>query len=58
MGKSFKKFPKRKVAEPRSIETLTALLHCKGGPMRDRKERRPSEEDRIAIQSSMEDDDD
>ena len=56
MGKTFKKIPKRKQAEPRSIETLTALLHCKGGPMRDRRDRRRSEEDRLAIQSSMEED--
>jgi hypothetical protein len=28
--------PKR----PRSIEVLTALLHCKGSPMRDKRLRR------------------
>lgn len=27
----------------RSIEALTALFHCKGGPMRDKRERRAKE---------------
>ena len=26
-----------------SCETLTALLHCKGGPMRDRRDRKAKE---------------
>ena len=53
MGKTIKRNMKKAPREPRSIETLDALLHCKGGPMRDRCERRPSEETRISIQESL-----
>jgi hypothetical protein len=31
---------RRKQRAPRSIEALTAILHCKGGPMQNRAERR------------------
>ena len=31
----------------RSIEAMTALFHCKGGPMRDRRNRRPMDARRI-----------
>lgn len=58
MSKSYKKNVKRLPPEPRSIEALTALLHCKGGPMRDRRERRTNEVERIAIRQSWDDDDD
>jgi hypothetical protein len=34
---------RREPDEVRSIETLCALTHCKGGPMRDRRERRAKE---------------
>lgn len=37
---------KKKHKKTRSIETLVAILHCKGGPMRDRRERRPHDERR------------
>lgn len=36
---SKKKLPKKAA----SIEALTAFMHCKGGPMRDRRLRRPKE---------------
>jgi hypothetical protein len=34
-----KKLPKK----PRSLETLTAILSCKGGRMRHRADRRPDD---------------
>lgn len=34
---------KRKSARPRSHEALVAILHCKGQPLRDRRERRPKD---------------
>ena len=34
------KLKKREPRRARGVEALTAILHCKGGPMRDRRERR------------------
>lgn len=39
MSKPAKKQPRK----PRSVEALTAIFSCKGGPMRDRRERRPKD---------------
>lgn len=39
MAKSSKKSPKK----ASSLEALTAFMHCKGGPMRDRRLRRDKE---------------
>lgn len=36
-----------KKIESRDYETLTAFLHCKGGPMRDRRERRMKDARRV-----------
>jgi hypothetical protein len=62
MAKSFKNTSKtairalkNRTIEPHHPETIEALRACKGGPMRDRRERRPSEETRIAIRESEED---
>lgn len=33
----------RKPKRERGIEALTAILHCKGGPMRDRRKRRAND---------------
>jgi hypothetical protein len=33
--------PRKTPRAPRSEVALVALLHCKGGPMRDRRKRRP-----------------
>jgi len=38
---------KKKPSAPRGIEALTSILHCKGGPMRDRRERRPKDARRL-----------
>lgn len=48
MSKSNKK--EKKV---RSSETLTAIFHCKGGVMRDRRIRRPNEDKRKHIEDSQ-----
>lgn len=61
MGKTYKrnsKYDKGYKTEPRDYETLTAFLHCKGGPMRDRRERRPNDARRIREQYQEHDYDD
>lgn len=45
----------RKLSDTRSHEALTAILHCKGGAMRDRRERRQLEEEREILEEGMED---
>jgi hypothetical protein len=35
--------------QPRSLPALIAITHCKGAPMRDRRQRRPLEERRRAL---------
>lgn len=35
-----KKIKKKKPKRPRNIEILQMTLHCKGGPMKDRRQRR------------------
>jgi len=61
MAKSFKNTSKtairalkNRTIESHHPETIEALRACKGGPHRDRRERRPGEELRIAIQESAE----
>jgi hypothetical protein len=34
---------KKKPKKPRSIEALTAILHCKGQPFKDRRTKRDGE---------------
>lgn len=53
MSKTYKrnsKYSKGYKTEPRDYETLTAFLHCKGGPMRDRRDRRPKDARKIREQ--------
>lgn len=53
MSKTYKrnsKYDKNRKTEPRDYETLTAFLHCKGGPMRDRRNRRPKDTRKILEQ--------
>ena len=38
-----------KPSEPRSMVTVGMLLHRKGGPMRDRRARRPRDAERRAL---------
>ena len=42
-----KKKNKKTPSAPRGIEALTSILHCKGGPMRDRRDRRPKDARRM-----------
>ena len=61
MGKTYKhnsKYSKGIKTEPRDYETLTAFLHCKGGPMRDRRARRPNDARRHAENYQRDDYDD
>lgn len=40
---------KRKAPKVRSLETLAAIVHCKGSAMRDRRERRAKDHKRSWI---------
>jgi hypothetical protein len=42
-----KKFKPRQQKKPRSLITRDMILNNKGGPMRDRRERRPKEDEDI-----------
>lgn len=48
------KFQFRKLSDTRSHEAMTAIMHCKGGPMRDRRERRPLEKEREIVAEGIE----
>ena len=43
MGKTIRK--QREMRKPRNMEVLGMILNCKGGPMRDRRERRIHEKE-------------
>ena len=43
----------RKQKQPRDMVTLGMILTCKGGPMRDRRERRPKDARRDETRSEQ-----
>jgi hypothetical protein len=46
------KTKKRKMRKPRDLVTLGMILSCKGGPMRDRRERRAKDARRVREEMS------